>query len=161
MSFGWSAGDIMTAAELLWKIAKALDDTKGARDEFQQTTALLLPIQFQLRQLSNVLSQYEEDGATSINKDDGASMLEQIDADSFQGVLTRLKALFRQLEAELEEGCKMRLGNQKSGRIRDWPRDQFSKLKWSFVKEKKVQSLISQIQNLTETLPDLYRKIDR
>jgi len=41
MSFGWSAGDIVAAIQLLHKATTALKDTGGASSDFQDTTAFL------------------------------------------------------------------------------------------------------------------------
>ena len=41
MSFGWSAGDIITALEWLYKIGSALQEAGGTKTEFQETTLVL------------------------------------------------------------------------------------------------------------------------
>ena len=41
MSFGWSAGDIVAALQLLQKVVVALQDTGGASSEYQDTISFL------------------------------------------------------------------------------------------------------------------------
>lgn len=51
MSFGWSVGDLVGAAQLLWKIMIALKDAGGASDEYGEETAFLQSLVFTLRHL--------------------------------------------------------------------------------------------------------------
>jgi hypothetical protein len=41
MSFGWSAGDIVSATLLLKKVGKALKDSDGAASDYRETVAFL------------------------------------------------------------------------------------------------------------------------
>jgi hypothetical protein len=41
MSFGWSAGDIVAALQLLHKVGVALKDTGGASSDYQDASAFL------------------------------------------------------------------------------------------------------------------------
>ena len=41
MSFGWSAGDIVSAAKLLYKIGVALKESGGASTEYQDISSTL------------------------------------------------------------------------------------------------------------------------
>jgi hypothetical protein len=40
-AFGWSAGDLVQAITIIYKVGKALKDTGGASDEYQETIAFL------------------------------------------------------------------------------------------------------------------------
>ncbi|EEU46694.1 uncharacterized protein NECHADRAFT_77328 [Fusarium vanettenii 77-13-4] len=49
MSFGWSAGDVFAAAQLLWGLYKALDEKEGAPEHHQRSASTLRTVQFRLR----------------------------------------------------------------------------------------------------------------
>lgn len=159
MSFGWSVGDIIATTALLWKISKALNDAEGARKQFQHTIALLKPIQSQFRQLANVLDMCESRSVTG-ERSSKTAYCAEADLDTFQDVLVRLKVLVTELEMDLEEGCRMRLDKPCANSLREWPRDQLSKLKWSFIGDKRIQVLLAKIRSLTDSLPGFYREID-
>jgi len=48
MSFGWSAGDIVTALQLLNKVRVALKDTSGASSNYQEETGFLQSVSLTL-----------------------------------------------------------------------------------------------------------------
>ena len=51
MSFGWSAGDIATAVELLIKVAVALNNSRGSVAKYQETSSYLVSLATILEQL--------------------------------------------------------------------------------------------------------------
>ena len=51
MSFGWSAGDIATAVELLIKVAVALNNSRGSVAKYQETSSYLVSLAAILEQL--------------------------------------------------------------------------------------------------------------
>jgi len=76
-------------------------------------------------------------------------------------VLRQLKELVQKLEREVTKGREMRLAKGEKRRRRDWVMDQVNKLRWTFLESEDVEKLINQIYQLTQTLPQLYRTLDR
>lgn len=56
MSFGWSVGDLVGAAQVLRKIIIALKDAGGASDEYREETAFLQSLAVTLRHLDALQS---------------------------------------------------------------------------------------------------------
>jgi len=52
MSFGWSAGDIVAAVQLLYKIGTALKDTDGAASDYQDVSSFFETLSSTLRCLN-------------------------------------------------------------------------------------------------------------
>lgn len=76
-------------------------------------------------------------------------------------MLRQLKELVQKLEREVTKGREMRLAKGEKRRRRDWVMDQVNKLRWTFLESEDVKKLINQIYQLTQTLPQLYRTLDR
>jgi hypothetical protein len=55
MSFGWSAGDIVSGIRTLVKVGKALKESGGAAREYQETIAFLTSVETTLRGLDTVV----------------------------------------------------------------------------------------------------------
>src|ERR1700733_11817688 len=49
--FGWSAGDVVLAGKLIAKITKALKETGGARDDYQESIQFLSGLETTLKNL--------------------------------------------------------------------------------------------------------------
>ncbi|KAE9379869.1 hypothetical protein N431DRAFT_448705 [Stipitochalara longipes BDJ] len=60
MSFGWSAGDILTAISFIVKTSKALHETHGAAGDFRHVILSLRSIEGVLRPLLNLCALYPE-----------------------------------------------------------------------------------------------------
>jgi hypothetical protein len=64
-SFGWSAGDIVTAIEIIWRIIKAFDGAKGAKKQYAASCAFLrsfTPVLERMKlQIENVASTQLQD----------------------------------------------------------------------------------------------------
>src|SRR6187402_478911 len=72
MSFGWSAGDIVVALKLLYKIGSALKDSGGASSEYQDTHSFL-------QTLSRTLEHLNALQATSFDPDFAKTLQQQCD----------------------------------------------------------------------------------
>lgn len=57
MSFGWSAGDIVAAANLVSRIIKSVGNIGGAREHFQELEAELLSLSRALHEISVLTSE--------------------------------------------------------------------------------------------------------
>lgn len=55
MSFGWSAGDIVSTISVIAKISKGLKDTGGAASSYQHSIDFLNSVKTTLETLSTVL----------------------------------------------------------------------------------------------------------
>jgi hypothetical protein len=55
MSFGWSAGDLVSGISTLVKVGKALKESGGASSEYQETIAFLGSIETTLRGLETIV----------------------------------------------------------------------------------------------------------
>ncbi|KAK3370470.1 hypothetical protein B0H63DRAFT_564625 [Podospora didyma] len=163
MSFGWSAGDIVRVANLLWNLHNALNDADGAPEHYRGSAATLRAIQFRLRFLSKVVG--EDGDNTALNETEEASLLGKADMDDLCSVVSGLKHAVGKLEALVAEGCGMKLdpaeaNKQSYGRSRNWSMHQINKLRWYVSKQKEVDQRIRQIYELTSPLPDLYHKLN-
>jgi hypothetical protein len=56
MSFGWSAGDIVSGISTLVKVGKALRESGGAASEYQDTIAFLTSVETTLRGLDTIIA---------------------------------------------------------------------------------------------------------
>ena len=159
MSFGWSAGDILAAAQLLWDLYKALDDAEGAPEHYRQTAATLKSIQFRLRFLVKVIG--EDPNSDQLVETEEASHLAAADKEDLHSVTVNLKISMEKLEALVAKGCDMKLDPGVKRRRRDWPLRQINKLRWYSGKEDEVNSLVQHIFELTTPLPDFYHQLNR
>jgi hypothetical protein len=125
MSFGWSAGDIITALKLLHQIATALQDSGGASSEFQDTLSFLRTLSQSLQHL-NALQ---------------AVPLDPILADSLREQCDHIR---NPLQAFLDDVQRFKpaLGeNSRRKRILAAPR----KIQWALSMSKKVKRLQDRI----------------
>jgi hypothetical protein len=58
-AFGWSAGDLVQAIDVVYKVSKELKDTGGASSDFQETTAFLHELRITLEKLQNIDQLFE------------------------------------------------------------------------------------------------------
>ena len=56
MSFGWSAGDIVSGISTLVKVGKALRETGGAASEYQEVLSFLTSVEATLRGLETIVA---------------------------------------------------------------------------------------------------------
>ncbi|KAI1504846.1 hypothetical protein F5X99DRAFT_370065 [Biscogniauxia marginata] len=158
VSFGWSAGDIAAAAQLLWNLHKALDDVDGAPEHYRRSAATLKSIQFRLRVLGKVAGEGET--PDPLSEPEGANLLETVDRDDIHSMVTNLKLAIGKLEKLVASGCTIKLNPKSTRRRRDWPMHQINKLQWYIGKENQVNDLIQHIYELTSPLSDLYQKLE-
>jgi hypothetical protein len=125
MSFGWSAGDVVSAMKLLYTVGKALKESCGASSDFAETSSFLLALQTTLRLLQSL-------DTVAINPEF---------AESF-------KELCRQIQLPLDAFLKDVLKYEpalssagKKSKILTVPR----KMQWALVMPSKVKKLQSQI----------------
>jgi hypothetical protein len=123
MSFGWSAGDILAAAEFVLEVARALDEVDGAAKEFRTASTFL-------RNLNAALTPLEAFGALDtrpVYKND---------------IEREVKAIKKPVETFIDDikGLQKSLGVEKEGRFRHFQNIP-SKLKWHFSTVKKALAL--------------------
>ncbi|KAI8681094.1 hypothetical protein NCS55_00359800 [Fusarium keratoplasticum] len=133
MSFGWSAGDVFAASQLLWSLYKALDRKEGAPEHYRRSASTLRTIQFRLRYLREVVG--EDTSPDPLTETEEASLLESMDKDDIRYIVVGLKVSVGKLEALVAKGCNLGLDPANKKRRRDWPMDQINKLRCAFVKE--------------------------
>ncbi|KAL6362076.1 hypothetical protein LRP88_05560 [Fusarium phalaenopsidis] len=158
MSFGWSAGDVIAASQLLWSLYKALDGEKGAPEHYRRSASTLRTIQFRLRHLREVVG--EDTSPDPLTETEEASLLESMDKDDIRYIIVGLKVSVGKLEALVAKGCNLGLEPANKKRRRDWPMDQINKLRWYTLNQGEVDSLIQHILELTAPLSDLHQKIN-
>jgi hypothetical protein len=56
MSFGWSAGDIVSAISVIHKVSKGLRETGGAASSYQESAAFLSSVSVTLRGVEAIIS---------------------------------------------------------------------------------------------------------
>ena len=119
--FGWSAGDVVLAAKFIAKVVKALKETGGAGDEYQQAIEFLSGLEQTLQNLVSAGSLLPQSTAT-------LEILKQT---------KRIVDVLGPLHGQLEKS-EATLGTAASGapaaRLK-------SKLKWAFHQSKKVEKL--------------------
>ncbi|UPK97353.1 hypothetical protein LCI18_008288 [Fusarium solani-melongenae] len=157
MSFGWSAGDVFAAAQLLWGLYKALDEKEGAPEHYRRSASTLRTVQFRLRYLSKVMG--EDANADRLSETEQASLLDSADKDDIRYIIVRLKLSVGRLEALVAKGYGLKLDPAKKKRRRDWPMDQINKLLWYTLNQDEVDGLIQHMLELTAPIPDLHQKI--
>ncbi|KAM6523193.1 hypothetical protein FSOLCH5_003811 [Fusarium solani] len=158
MSFGWSAGDVFAAAQLLWGLYKALDEKEGAPEHHRRSASTLRTVQFRLRYLSKVVG--EDANADPLSETEEASLLDSADKDDIRYTIVSLKLSVERLEALVAKGCGLKLDPAKKKRRRDWPMDQINKLRWYTLNQDEVDGLIQHMLELTAPLSDLHQKIN-
>ena len=126
MSFGWSAGDIVAASQLLHKVVIALKDTGGASRDYQDVSSFLKVLCVTLQHLTALQ-------AAPLDHD-LARNLEQL----CEHVRTPLVAFCENIKSSFEKD----LG---SGSTRLRILTTARKLQWAFSTSKKVEKLRKEI----------------
>lgn len=126
MSFGWSAGDIVSAVKLLYQIGTALRDSHGASSDFQDTISFLETLTRTLEHLNTL-------NTLSVNPTIATNLREQCDhiRRPLQSFLEYVRPRF---ERALGEGSKR-------NKISAAPR----KIQWAKMTSKKVKELQGRI----------------
>ncbi|KAH8602957.1 hypothetical protein B0O99DRAFT_679938 [Bisporella sp. PMI_857] len=127
MSFGWSVGDLLAAAEFIVEVAKALDEVDGAGKEFREAVAFL-------RRLNTALWP--------------PGSLKQLDSrPAFKiAIENEVTALRGPVESFINDvqGFQETLGTIKQGHFRHF-QNVPSKLKWHFSTSKKALALKNEV----------------
>ncbi|KAH8655047.1 hypothetical protein BGZ60DRAFT_519157 [Tricladium varicosporioides] len=126
MSFGWSAGDIITAVQLLHKVGVALKDSGGASSEIKDTLAFLQSLILTLQHINSFRS-------ISFNPEISQNVQEhynQIDAP-LQAFLSDMKLKFKPVIAS----------SSRRRKVLSAPR----KIEWALLTSKKAKELQARI----------------
>jgi Mg2+ and Co2+ transporter CorA len=121
MSFGWSAGDIVSAIKLITEIVNALDEAQGVVDEYRSTTYFLTS----LTRTIAVFSELETNQLPDALKTELSSQLYhiKIHIEAFLSEISQYRKLINPLQ------YKNKLSNVRS------------KLSWHFKVEERVRKL--------------------
>jgi hypothetical protein len=146
MSFGWSAGDIFTAVQLLWEIGQALSSAKGSPLDRSQANGFVKPIEAGLTQLREYAQEEEE----------GLSNFDSKEVSAFRPTVDALKPLAKEFTDKVLEYSGL---NEELKRKRDWWKKQYEKLKWHFIEKEDLLQLRNTIQAHFAVLGALYPKM--
>lgn len=122
MSFGWSAGDIFTAINLLIEIGQALRSANGSPKDHARASAFVAPVKNGLEHLLEYAK--EEEGEIST--------LDPMKTSAFRPTVETLAPLIKQFIGKVLQYSGLQ---DEDRRKRDWFRRQFDKLKWHFVEQ--------------------------
>ncbi|RSL85402.1 hypothetical protein CEP51_003378 [Fusarium floridanum] len=156
MSFGWSTGDVVAAAQLCWRLYKALDDVNGAPEHQRQSAELLRLIQFRLTLLSKVIGNSDDPEPST----EEATLLDSAELSDMRKTIVNLKAEVQKLEEQVNKGSNIQHDPSNQKRCRDEFMRHIRKLEWYFGRVKEVDALIEYIHRLTVPLPELYQRIN-
>lgn len=140
MSFGWSAGDIVSAIALLVKVGQALSTVPEASETHQQTCRFLESTTINLKTLKNVIEDHEHGRTTSQDE-------EQV--RDFRKFCENFKLSVDKLTNKLAESCGI---DKKAKGLKDWPLKQLEKLKWKFLDEESVMKLMEDVGRHSSSL---------
>ncbi|RDL39204.1 uncharacterized protein BP5553_03544 [Venustampulla echinocandica] len=126
MSFGWSAGDIVAAVKLLYRVGVALKDSGGASSEYQDTISFLRTISQTLQHLNALQS-------TPISADLAENLREQCE---------HIRMLLQTFCSDIETSFEPTLGANIN---RKHIFAALRKLQWAFSTAKKVKRLQDRI----------------
>ena len=100
-AFGWSAGDLVQAVTVIYKVGKALKDSGGASEDYQEAITFLQSLALTLNTLRNF------DGSSGTSAEDAAVIRAQVDCirEPVQCFLNKIESKF-----ELKLGAKSKKG---------------------------------------------------
>ncbi|KAN0093471.1 hypothetical protein V8E51_016655 [Hyaloscypha variabilis] len=142
MSFGWSAGDIVTAIAVTYNLIQALDDTHGAAKDYREAVAFLDG----LRRVLEPLQTFTDWGASPTY---GRGMGQQVDLIK-QPIAEFLDAVLK-YEPSLGEDAR-----------RSWQRrlpTTLRKLQWHIFMTKRVLALKGKIESHMRILDSLMQRL--
>jgi hypothetical protein len=141
MSFGWSVGDIVAAAEFIIKVARALDEVDGAAKEFRDSSAFLKSLNAALRPLEafTVLDTRPEYKA------------------DIEHEVKAIKAPVEKFISDVKD-LEKSLGVVKEGRFRHLQNIP-SKLKWHFSTSKKALTLQKEVDMHLRIIDTLMQRL--
>ncbi|MDI1492166.1 MAG: hypothetical protein OHK93_003378 [Ramalina farinacea] len=139
MSFGWSAGDIVSAITFLYKVVDALSRLPEASKTYHQTFRFLEITEINLKHLKKILEDHESGIATI--QDDGR-------VQHLRVICSNFKLSVDELGKKLAEHC----GLDKKAKGLHWPEQQLGKLKWKFFDEDSIKKLMDDVNNQSTQL---------
>jgi hypothetical protein len=148
MSFGWSAGDIISAINLLLEITQALNSAAGSATDHERAASFIFPITNSLQ----VLHSY------SVEEKEGLSRysLDENKVSTFRPTIEALEPLVKEFTDKVLEYSGL---NEDRKRKRDWVKRQYEKLKWHFVEREDLLKLRATIEAHFAVLGALYPKL--
>lgn len=166
MSFGWSAGDILGAATVIWHIAKALRESTGAPEKYRNSIQQLEAIELQLNELTKFAAKYGRSNSSysSTGGSDTLFSLDDVDSKALQRVLTELQESIEKLEEKISKytelgADKSDVSDKKLRQRLQWHLSRaVKKLEWEFLLEEDAKALIGRIYQLTQSLSLLYQR---
>jgi hypothetical protein len=123
--FGWSAGDVVLAGKLIAKITKALKETGGARDDYQESIQFLSGLETTLKNLV---------AAGSVLPQTAAAQETIQQTEKIVNALAPLLRDCRRFESSLGAGTSRSGASQTASRLR-----------WSFRQARAVANLEERI----------------
>ncbi|KAH6693383.1 hypothetical protein DL95DRAFT_448687 [Leptodontidium sp. 2 PMI_412] len=148
MSFGWSAGDIIAAINLLLEITQALNSATGSPSDHKRASSFIAPITNSLQALHSYAAE-EEDGLS-------ASGLNEKKVSTFRPTIEALEPLIKEFTEKVMDYSGL---NDDGKRKRDWFKRQYEKLKWHFVEREDLLKLRTTIEAHFAVLGALYPKL--
>jgi hypothetical protein len=128
-AFGWSACDLVQAITIIHKVCKALKDTGGASDEYQQTVAFL-------RSLAVTLDTLRAFDGGLVDSDDLAFTQAQIDL---------VQEPVQKFTSEIEAKFESKLGAQAAKGVRGTISGGHRKAQWALTISNESKSLHEKI----------------
>jgi hypothetical protein len=123
--FGWSTGDLVPAITIVYKVCKALEDTGGASDDYQETIAFLCSLAITLdalRTFDDVLA----------SPGDVASIRAQVDL-----VQEPVQKFTKKIESKFEPNLGTQAAKGVLGAVLGWHR----KAQWALWVSKEAKAL--------------------
>jgi hypothetical protein len=148
MSFGWSAGDIISAINILLEITQALNSATGSPADHKRASSFITPITHSLQTLHSYAVE-EEEGLSSLSSEENK-------VSAFRSTVEALEPLVKEFTDKILEYSGL---NEDGKRKRDWVKKQFDKLKWHFVEKEDLLKLRGVIEAHFAVLGALYSKL--
>jgi hypothetical protein len=154
MSFGWSVGDIIKAAQILWEIGEALNSTHGSTQDRIRANEFLNSFRDAINVVGDVYGEHlpEEDSKAQQAQAAAAANLDS----GTQEHLLALKHLYDEFKEEYDKY----IGMNKSPDEKEihFITRQAKKIKWEFFTKTKIQELkIRVTQQVTLLSPSITR----
>jgi hypothetical protein len=146
MSFGWSAGDIITTVNLLIEIGQALRSANGSPKDHARASTFVAPVKIGLEHLLEYAKEEEGDIST----------LDPVKTSAFRPTVEALAPLIKQFIGKVLQYSGLQ---DEDRRKRDWFRRQFDKLKWHFVEQDDLLQLRETIISHFAFLSAVYPKM--
>lgn len=132
MSFGWSAGDIAVAIQLVTKIVRALNDAQGSGEDYRRTSSYLASVGIVLGQIRTIIDAQKDE----------TYILEPDDLSNLESVVKPLRTLTEQLMNKIGSFAKF---EEKGKSLLQRTALEFSKVRWEFMLKDEVKIIVENI----------------